>query len=175
MRHVNDKGSFASLHFFGKQPWDGMSVQHIDTPLTTTTTVPGTEPAQHHEEVGTSSEINVEEAEPMQICNLNESVLRLEELAEKKQMTFKLSNDGVHGLRALYHELDELNSRATKRSEESRPSCFTRGQTRSSGLRSEDADLLIDEQRLSQLVYEFGLEKIHELPVLKMETITKYV
>ena len=112
-----------------------------------------------------------DDLEPMQICNLNESVLRLEELAQRKEVTFKFSNEGINGLQALYHELVELNSRADN-------NCACAQQTdtgrRFSGLRSEDVDLL-DEHQLTQLVYEFGLEKIRELPVLQMETIQNFV
>lgn len=132
--------------------------------------VPETEPACQ-----SGNKENLEdEAEWMQICNLNESVLRLEELAQKREVTFKLSTEGINGLQALYHELVELNSRTDNKSvsaEETEPWFTGR---RFSGLRSEDVDLL-DEQTLTQLVYEFGLEKISVLPVLQMETIQNFL
>lgn len=118
----------------------------------------------------------VEEVEPMQICNLNENVLRLEELVQKKGMTLTLNNEDLNG--DLYEELVELNSRTNTASEPQREvslttSCLFTGR-RFSGLKSEDVDLL-DERILTQLIYEFGLENVRELPVLRTEAIKNYL
>ena len=117
-----------------------------------------------------------EDEEVVQICNLNESVLRLEEMAQKRRITFQLNKDGLNGLRALYHEFLDLNSRsrstATQRSRMT--PCKVAASRGFCGLMSEDVDSL-DEQTLTQLVREFDLENVEELPVLQMEALSNYI
>ena len=142
--------------------------------------VPGSDPfsSVRQDSSPSTDEDEENDSEMVQICNLNESVLRLEEMAQKKRMTFKLSMDGINGLNALYHELLELSSRTNHslRHERSRrmAPCRVTAARGFCGLKSEDVDTL-DERTLIQLVHEFGLEDIKELPVLQTEALSSYI
>lgn len=187
MGPVNAGESFID-DFLAAQPFYQTDQSMVMPNIDGTVTMPGIEPfaklvPQSNEKVSLQRRLSAllgyeelefmeaDEEETMQICNLNESVLRLEELVHKKGMTLELNNDGIDSLRDLYQELFGLNTRTNMTSE--RRTSWLPGR-KFSGLKSEDVEML-DERKLTQLVHEFGLEKVRELPVLKMEAIKNYL
>lgn len=112
---------------------------------------------------------DMDEEQPIQFCNMKENILRLEELAKKNGIS--LDDDRIDiGGQNLFEELCEVNPRAkilVRRDSFGSP-CWFDACRRFSGLKPEHVP---EETKLAQLVYQFGLEHVRELPVLPMEAI----
>ena len=114
--------------------------------------------------------VEMDEAEPLQFCNLKENILRLEELAKKNGIS--LDDDRIDNAgQSLFQELCNVNPNANMRfaRRDSLGSSCWLGR-RFSGLKPEH---LPEENRLAQLVCQFGLQHVQELPELPMEAINK--
>lgn len=125
--------------------------------------------------------IEMEEAEPRQFCNMKENILRLEELAKKNGIS--LDDDSLDNGQCLFNcemnpstnifaRRDSLNPSTNLfgRGDSLGSTCWFNAGRRFSGLKPEH---LLDEHKLSLLVYQFGLEHVRELPELPMEAINK--
>lgn len=112
--------------------------------------------------------VEMDEAEPLQLCNIKENILRLEELAKKNGIS--LDDDRVDvGGPNLFQELCNVNPRARFAKQDSfDSSSWLNVGRRFSGLKPEHVP---EENRLAQLVCQFGLQYVSELPVLPTEAI----
>ena len=113
--------------------------------------------------------VEMDDGEPLQFCNLKENILRLEELAKKNGISLdddRLDNNGQY----LFQQLCEVNPSANMfaRRDSLGSACWFNAGRRFSGLKPEH---LPEENRLAQLVCQFGLEHVRELPELPMEMI----
>jgi hypothetical protein len=113
--------------------------------------------------------MEMDEAEPLQFCNLKENILRLEELAKKNGIS--LDDDRLDG-NGQYFFQEQMNPRGNTfaRRDSLGSTCWFNMGRRFSGLKPEH---LPEENRLAQLVCQFGLEHVRELPDLPMEAINK--
>ena len=112
--------------------------------------------------------VEMDDAEPLQFCNLKENILRLEELAKKNGIS--LDDDRLDNRRPSFFQ-EQVNPNANIFARrDSLGSCFFNVGRRFSGLKPEH---LPEENRLAQLVCQFGLEHVRELPDLPMEAINK--
>ena len=112
--------------------------------------------------------VEMEEAEPLQFCNMKENILRLEELAKKNGIS--LDDDRIEvGGQNLFQELCNVNPRARFVKQDSfDSSSWLNVGRRFSGLKPEHVP---EENKLAQLVRQFSLEHVSELPVLPTEAI----
>ena len=111
--------------------------------------------------------VEMEDAEPVQFCNMKENILRLEELAKKNGIS--LDDDRLDNSRALFfQEQGNPNANRFARRDSLGSTCWFNMGRRFSGLKPEH---LPEENRLAQLVCQFGLEHVRELPDLPMEAI----
>lgn len=114
--------------------------------------------------------VEMDEAEPVQLCNMKENILRLEELAKKNGIS--LDDDTIDvGEPNLFQELCNVNPKANARfvkQDSFDSSSWLNVGRRFSGLKPEHVP---EENRLAQLVCQFGLQHVRELPVLATEAI----
>ena len=114
--------------------------------------------------------MEMDEAEPVQLCNMKENILRLEELAKKNGISLDDDTIDVGGPN-LFQELCNVNPKANARlvkQDSFDSSSWLNVGRRFSGLKPEHVP---EENRLAQLVRQFGLQYVSELPVLPTEAI----
>ena len=114
--------------------------------------------------------MEMDEAEPVQLCNMKENILRLEELAKKNGISLDDDTIDVGGPN-LFQELCNVNPKANARfvkQDSFDSSSWLNVGRRFSGLKPEHVP---EENRLAQLVRQFGLQHVSELPVLPTEAI----
>ena len=118
-----------------------------------------------------SNERMQEDLEPVQFCNIKENILRLEELAKRNGIS--LEDDRIDNLGGNFYEepphIIPNNNMQTRRDSSGTTAAFWfDAGRRFSGLKPEH---LPEENRLAQLVCQFGLENVQELPQLPTDAI----